>query len=432
MKIKTFSILVCIILIFSTTAFSKVLDDDRWEKTFGGEQYDHGFTVQQTNDGGYIVVGETYSYGAGKRDVWLVKIDEYGNKEWDKTFGGGDEDGALSIEQTEDGGYIITGSRDVVVIQGVSITGNLWLIKTDEDGNKEWDKTFIRGEWDYGSAVHQTSDGGYIIVGSSYGTENSVIWLIKTDDQGNKIWDKTFGGHRYDNGFDVKITDDNGYIITGIQMQTNGRYDADMWLIKTDESGDMEWERTFGGLDEDWAYCVEQTLDGGYIIIGDTRSFSNDGYDEAWLVKTDKTGNEEWSKTFGRDDSGLGYWGEQTSDGGYVIVGTYGPHYAFFDSNLWLIKTDGNGEKQWDKSYGRRNSVDKGSCVQQTSDGGYIITGLKGASDPLNKGGDGDLWLIKTDSNGNAGKRSRILIEQFLTKIYERFPILVKIIQNLT
>jgi hypothetical protein len=236
-----------------------------WNKTFGGSDGDWGLSVQQTTDGGFIITGETSSYGAGDGDV------------------------------TTDGGFIITGQTTSYGAGGIDIR----LIKTDSQGNEMWSKTFGGADYDRGYSVQQTTDGGYIITGSteSYGAGDGDVWLIKTDSQGNEMWSKTFGGADYDRGHSVQQTTDGGYIITG-STESYGAGDADIWLIKTDSQGNEVWSKTFGGAEYDFGHSVQQTTDGGYIITGYTKSYGA-GDADIWLIKTDSQGNEVWNNTHG-------------------------------------------------------------------------------------------------------------------------------------
>jgi hypothetical protein len=365
-----------------------------WSRTFGGDTTDEGHSVGRTADGGYIVAGLTRSKGAGYSDVWVVRCDSIGNEIWDRTYGGQNPDGAAAIQQTTDGGYIIIGST---WSYGAGLW-DAWLVKTDPSGNELWNKTFGGPKGDLGISGQQTSDGGYIIAGSteSYASDTSSndIWLIKTDPSGNESWSRTFTAQGGPSGaYSVEQTRDGGYIIAGWTEPANGQGFFDLALIKTDSSGDRTWQLTFGTDDEEWGNSVHQTADGGYVVLGFVRT--DDGNNDMWLLKTDSTGNVAWRKTFDHDAVDMGNSVLQTDDGGYVLAG-YAATTETFVGDAWIIRTDADGERLWDKTYGGTGS-DEAFSIVQASDGGFVVTGFTASEGA----GFEDMWLFKIDSQGS-------------------------------
>jgi hypothetical protein len=371
--------------------------EEQWSRTYGGSWADYGYSVRQTSDGGYIMAGVTASHGAGSADVWLIKTDGDGKTQWDKTFGESGEDRGYCVQQTSDGGYVITGETQSY---GAGLA-DAWLIKTDSDGKMQWDKTFGDSGEDRGYWLQQTSDGGYIMTGEtqSYGAGLADAWLIKTDGDGNMQWDKTFGGTSKDYGRSVQQTSDGGYIIAG-ETRSYGAGLADVWLIKTDSEGNKEWDNTFGGASEDYGRSVQQAPDNSYVVAGGTESLGA-GEMDVWLARIDPAGNELWATTFGGSGSDGASCLEKTADGGYMIAG-----YKAGDkqadgavwADMWLIVTDPRGNLIWQKSLGGPYA-DYGSSVQQTADGGYIAAGLTVSYGA----GNADAWLVELRHAGTQG-----------------------------
>ncbi|MCF8308622.1 MAG: T9SS type A sorting domain-containing protein [Bacteroidales bacterium] len=302
-----------------------------WTQTFGGFE-DGGCSVRQTDDGGYIIAGKTFEYGYDH--VKLIKTDAQGETLWTQTFFEEEDGVGHSVQQTEDGGYIIAGKTG-----DYGADSDVYLIKTDTQGDSLWTQTFGGTSGDVGRSVQQTDSGGYIITGytKSFGAGSEDVYLIKTDAQGDTLWTRTMGGISDDKGYSVQQTSSGEYIITG-STQSFGEGSADVYLIKADAQGNALWSQTFGGISSDVGRSVQQTDSSGYIVTGYTSSFGA-GSDDVYLIKTDGQGNSLWSQTFGETGFDFGYSVQQTNDGGYIITGgnqndVYG--------EVYLIKTAPN------------------------------------------------------------------------------------------
>jgi hypothetical protein len=330
------------LLLFKTDENGNV----EWKHTYGGQYLDEGKTVIKTIDGGYAVVGYTVSYGQGKSDVYLIKTDSLGTLEWNMTYGGLEEDSANSIVQAKDGGYVISGQT---FSYGAG-EKDVWLIKTDDNGIIQWSKTYGGADTDYGCSVVEPQDGDFVVAGTtlSFGTEKSDdtqktddYWMIKTDANGNMKWNKTYGGVYFDYANSMIQTNDGGYAIVGFMHSYENRFDykQEFYLVKTDANGNTMWTQSYEGQKRDKAYSVTQTVDGGYAIVGITEP--PEGNDHLWLVKTNSVGAMQWNQTFGAENHDGGYCVIQTKDEGYAVAGYYS--YESGDS-AWLIKTDSTGK----------------------------------------------------------------------------------------
>ena len=394
-----------------------------WMKTFGGTGMDYGWSVQQTTDGGYIIGAETYSFGVNG-DILVIKTDGNGNKVWEKSFGGSSKDYQPDVKQTNDNGYIILG-RTLSFGAGEN---DLWVIKIDENGTEQWNTTFGKQYYDYSSEIQQTSDDGYIIVGSVNLYEPLLfdVWLIKIDGEGKEQWNRTFGEpQQEDFGCSVHQTSDGGYIVAGDTMSYGHNKGYAVWLIKTDAQGIEQWNRTYGGTDA-WggAISVDLTSDDGYIILSNREQYEPKQVD-VWVIKTGQYGDEQWNKTYGgtqKDDYGCVMY--ETSDQGYVIIGTIADLEGT-DSDAWMEKIDFTGDEQWSKTYGGKE-WDTAYSGHQTSDGGYIITG---STQSFAKNDKSDVWLIKTDSQGKSTTMS--LGNLWFERLFQWFPNAFQLLRQL-
>lgn len=368
-----------------------------WTRTFGGNSGDGGYSVQQTSDGGFIVTGPTDSYGAGSGDVYLIKTDADGDTSWTRTYGGGSYDWGQSVQQTAEGGYIIACYTESY---GAGFS-DIYLIKTDAEGDTSWTRTYGGWYFDEGYSVQQTADGGYIVAGStsSYGSGSYDVYLIKTNTNGDTLWTRTYGGSNWDVGLSVQQTSDGGYIVAGF-TESFGTGSGDVYLIKTNSDGGTSWTKTFGGGDWEKGFSVQQTSDGGYIVAGWTESYGA-GYADVYLIKTNTNGDTLWTRTYGGNLEEKGYSVQQTADGGYIVAGPT-ESFGAGSADVYLIKTNANGDTSWTRNYGG-SDWDEGRSIQQTFDGGYIVAGLTYSYGA----GSADVYLIKTDENG-------VLVEELL------------------
>jgi hypothetical protein len=372
------------ILLFPVSLFA---DTVVFDKIFGGRENDFASSIQQTRDGGYIVAGQTDSFGNGSSlypDMWVIKLDTIGNTEWEKTFGEREKgDGAFSVQQTADEGYIVAGTTSSYR-EGYP---SMWIIKLETTGDTVWTKMYEGAVVSSARSVQQTIDGGYIVAGK--GEEN----ILKVDRHGNREWGTHFGWILYS----VKQTTNGGYIAVGdsIYHQLEWNYIPSLSINKLDENGDTEWRNPFGDDFIGRANSIQQTTDGGYILAGDSVDFRSEFEYSHYLMvmKLDENGNTEW-KYFGGEYSGAQSI-QQTEDDGYIVAGNTTD--AGHGLDVLIMKLDENGNEQWMKIYGSSGGWEYASSIQQTSDGGYIVAGQTDSY------GSGlyDMWILKLDENGN-------------------------------
>ncbi len=364
-----------------------------WQKTYGGSDYDYAYSIQKTTDGGYIVAGETYSSGAGLSDVYVLKLDATGNATWTKTFGGSNYDGARSIQQVPDGGYIVAG---YTASFGAGAS-DAYVLKLDASGNVTWTKTFGGSSSDGASSIQQVPDGGYIVAGETYssGAGHDDAYVLKLDATGNVTWQKIFGGSDNDYARSIQQTADGGYIVAGY-TNSFGAGSWDAYVLKLDATGNATWTKTFGGSNNDWAYSIQQVSDGGYIVAGITDSSGAGSYD-AYVLKLNASGDATWTKTFGGSSSDGASSIQQTADGGYIVAG-YTNSSGAGSHDVYVLKLDATGNVTWQKTFGGSSS-DSASSIQQTADGGYIVAGYTASFGA----GASDAYVLKLDADGNTG-----------------------------
>jgi uncharacterized delta-60 repeat protein len=341
------SALFALVVVTTMTSAQSGNVTQSWERTYGGSEGDVASAIRMPPDGGYIVAGTTESKGVGKNDVWVFKLDGQGRLEWERTYGGSEDEYASDIQTTPDGGYVVAGGT------------------------------------------------------TSKGAGYNNAWVIKLDAKGQQIWDQTING--YDPSIDYSVymlyalrtAPDDGYVAAGVSISKDSGASGGR-VIKLDTQGHKIWDHTFGGLDYDSLHALQVTPDGGCIVAGNTRSYKkSSGYRDAWVIKLNAQGRKVWDRTFNRGEPGDSAYALQTTpDGGYIVAG-YTESKGAGKSDVWLIKLDAQGRKVWDRTFGGSGN-DRATAIQTTSDGGYIVAGYtksKGA-------GKSDAWVIKLNSEG--------------------------------
>ncbi len=441
----------CIFILISSLVNAQSPQAKKWDYRYGGSNAEIVTGFVQTADGGFVLYGHSSSPANGDRsqptqggfDYWIVKLDSNGVKEWDKDFGGNNDDLLYSLTVTKDGGYLLGGTSysGTSGDKTDSLRGaqDYWILKTDSAGNKLWDKTFGGNNIDWMYSCVQTADSGFIIGGYSYsdssGEKSSAnkgqkdYWIVRTDKEGNLVWEKSYGSTGDDWFYVIKHTADDNYILGGFSnsdssgdksQNTWGLYDC--WIIKIDTAGNKIWDKDYGGTSIDGLYALITTNDGGFIFggpsisgVGGNKTQPSWGAYDYWVIKTDKDGNYEWDADFGGTGNEEVFGNIfQTNDNGYMISGlSYsGIGGNKTENNLgaeqsWVVKTDSMGNFQWDKTIFTTGHDEAGFCAQST-DGcsvfvNFTSAGTGGYKTQPSWNNTDDYWIVKfCDSVPNA------------------------------
>jgi hypothetical protein len=414
-----------------TVTVTQKLIGAAWQKCLGGSRSDAAFSIAKTADGGTILAGITSSsdgdVSSGNHDggdILVVKLDAAGNKQWSKTFGGTGEDYAMGIVAAADGGYAVAGytkstDGDITNSHGL---GDMVVIKLDASGNKQWVKTFGGTKYDIANSIATTIDGGFVLTGQTVSTDGDVsgnhgsfdLLAIKIDASGNIVWSKTIGGSLYDAGYSVVQTNDGGYAIAGFTSSKDGDISSnqgttDFLVVKLNASGNKQWVKTYGGMAEDYAMSIIATADGGYALAGYTSSVngdvtSNHGSSDLWVMKLDASGSKQWAKTFGGSDSETHGSIISSPDGGYVVATITGGNdgdvtgYHGGVSDIWVVKLNGSGSKVWAKTFGG-SAYEEALGISSTIDGRVVVCGETESTDGDVSGNHGttDMWMFNLD-----------------------------------
>ena len=401
-----------------------------WQVSLGGTEDDQSAAVVETSDNGILVVGNTYSVNGlvsgnnGYRDAWVVKLDQYGNFLWERAYGGSGEEVANDVIALPGGhvvfcGYTNSSDGDVTGFSGMQ---DAWVVKLDINGNIVWQNCLGESALpDEANAIYQTNDGGFMVTGNSSSFFGELagplsgkhLFVAKLHSNGDLDWYKRLGGNEFENGYDVAQTSDGGYVVTGYARSNDGDVQSgvngygDIWIVKLDSHGIIEWENTVGGSEWEMGYTVRETPEGNYMVAGYSSSddgdiTENQGMGDLFALQFDSLGNLMWQTTYGGSNNDFAYAIELTGDGGMMMAGnTWSPNDGDVQGNhahvdAWLVKVDSLGDMEWQGCYGG-NSGDFFYDMDSVSDGGYILCGetYSVTDDVTMNYGKKDIWVVK-------------------------------------
>jgi hypothetical protein len=398
----------------------------QWQKYFGGTFFDDATSIQQTLDGGYVISGFTQSFDGDVAnnhgsDMWVLKLTSDGLLQWQKCLGGTGFELNYSIDVIDDGSYIVTG---FTMSNNGDVSGNhgerdVWIVKLSNVGNIQWQKCLGGLNDDEAYVTKQTSDGGFIVLGTTNSNDGDVsgfhgsrdIWLIKLSNTGTIQWQRSLGGSGSEYAFDgIEQLSDGSFIVVGYTQSNDGDVsdfhgDTDIWVIKLSFDGNILWQKSIGGTNEEKAFKIHETNDSGYILAGYTKSNDGDvsgfnGNTDSWIIKLANNGILEWQRCLGGTGVEIASNIQQTIDGGYIIASTSNSNDLQVTGNhgnddIWVVKLTNSGIIQWEKCYG--GTLNETGSVLQTSEGGYIISGSSYSNDGdvLGNNGMNDVWILK-------------------------------------
>lgn len=370
------------LIVFSGIIFPQTI---LWNHTYGGDSYDEADAVRQTYDGGFIAAGYTQSFGLGRfGNGYIIRTDENGDTLWTRMFGSDGIDVFADLIVTPDSGCIAIGLTDTP-----ANFENIYVVKVDKNGNTVFEKNFGGPQKDVALSIAPSEDGGFVMTGGtkSFSVGEEDLFLFKINSEGDSLWFKTYGTPSNDPGYGISSTPDGGFIVTGLYNW------SDAWLLKVDAVGDTLWTKTFGGSNYEEANLGIETPDKGIIFCGSTSSYGA-GELDAYLVKTDSSGNFLWQKTFGGSGYDEGRKIVKNPNGGYIILANTDSQ-VYGDLNYFIISVNENGDSIWTKTIGTPSGEERAYGIQNISSNEYIIAGS--TYDQTNFG-QATLTLIKDDS----------------------------------
>jgi hypothetical protein len=402
----------------------------QFQKTFGGGRDERARSIQRTQDGGFIVIGDSGSNDGdasgnhnkwGRWDIWAAKLSALGELEWRKMLGGSGAEQGGEAREAAGGGYIAIGSTESNDgdVSGFHGRWDMWVVKLTASGDIEWERALGGSGHDGGESILEAPDGGYLAFGTSGSDDGDLagvgggdgFWFVKLTSSGGTEWQRRLSGGGLVSASSVLAAKDGGYIAVGTSRANGGgatgsRGGSDIWAVKLTSGGELEWQKRLGGSDSDFGEAVCGAADGGFVIVGGSYSDDGDaagshGGQDAWALKLSAEGGLEWQRQLGGGSYDAAYSAAQAADGGFVIVGTtessdgdVSGHHGGRDA--WALKLSADGELEWQKALGGAGDDWAGS-VAAAADGGVVIAGSTESGDGgagENRGGS-DFWVVK-------------------------------------
>jgi hypothetical protein len=361
-----------------------------WNRAFGGIDSDQGYAVVEVSTGGFACVGDTWSQGAGYNDVWLVCTAADGSPIWSQTFGGSNYETGWAVLEASSGGLVIAGETYSF---GTGLSDG-WLLHTDATGNLLWNKTHGGQGSDVCKSLVEVSSGGFAIGGTTdnIDTASRDFWLLRTDATGVHQWNQTYGGAQPDEGEAVLEVSGGGFAIAGWTSSV-GFGAEDVWLVRSDTNGNLLWSRNYGGKLSDYAFSAIEVSTGGFLLVGGTGSFGAGNMD-VWVLRTNAFGDLIWNQTYGGPDHDIGNAVIELSTGNFCIAATT-HSYGGGIGNVWLLGIDSAGTPLWNQTFGG-SIYEEASSIIEVSTGGFAIIG----STSSYGAGEEDVWLLHVTTIG--------------------------------
>lgn len=366
-----------------------------WEHTYGGSGRDEATHAAMTPDGGTVVAGDRTPEGKKDADAWVIHLDKAGNTIWERTWGSAGDEHVEDIQPTQDGGFVVTGETE----GSIAGVGHVWVAKLDGKGSTVWERHYDKARTGTPHCVIATADGGYVVAGREQSSNPDYFdgWVAKLDGEGKVVWERFYGGKADEDIAAIRETPEGGYIFAG-STQSKGAGDSDAWVVKIDASGEVRWEHTFGSPHADAALDIIALGDKGYVVAGYSDADRDRHKRDGWIIRLDAKGNKLWEHMYGGRENDLVREIRPANDGGFIVVGSTVPQEGA-STDAWVFRIDKDGNELWHRAIGGQHA-DEATAVVPQLDGAFVVVGKT-----RSKGAGGtDAWVMRLNALGEMTK----------------------------